>query len=177
MEISPSELDDSRTTDGESNIREKNSSFSLIEEGYDIEKVMTESGAFSSIESELEIAGDDCDNSEEDLKRLASSLAPRVSALLESNEVALENLLNLTEKAWKEEEEDFEKALGQSLINEKVGFQNYPKTDGSCLFQVGSGVGLEGWSCSKAAIGNGNCSTSTGEFSVVEIHSSRGVRK
>ena len=124
MEISPSELDDSRTTDGESNIREKNSSFSLIEEGYDIEKVMTESGAFSSIESELEIAGDDCDNSEEDLKRLASSLAPRVSALLESNEIVLENLLNLTEKAWKEEEEDFEKALGQSLIYEDENIYN-----------------------------------------------------
>ena len=81
MGISPSELDNSRTTDGESNIREKNSSFSLIEEGYDIEKVMTELGAFSSIESKLEITGDDCDNSEEVLKCLASSLAPRVSAL------------------------------------------------------------------------------------------------
>ena len=41
-------------------------------------------------------------------------------------------------------------------FNEKVGFQNYPKTDGSCLFRVGGGVGWEGWSCSKVAIGNGN---------------------
>jgi len=46
--------------------------------------------------------------SEEDLKKLAESLAPRVTSLLNTNEEALENLLSSEQKAWQEEEEKFQ---------------------------------------------------------------------
>jgi len=46
--------------------------------------------------------------SEDELKRLAESLAPRVTSLLNSNEAELEDLLSSEHKAWQEEEEKFQ---------------------------------------------------------------------
>ena len=59
---------------------------------------------------------------EEELKNLAESLAPRVNALLNSNEAALENLLSINHQAWLDEEEKF--GIIQSNSDEEDGIQS-----------------------------------------------------